>query len=321
MYYVSRIDSAGRVFVTDTEDGVEEYVSRSQLDTLRSAGVEIEGIFLELTSSGALRMRARVKELTQNEKVALMLRTGLDADIDSTGELHHIRAIHTASREIVLSRICKSVGLNTLCDDLYNTSGHVFVFDDKLKSVSKRWRVGDKYMPCDVSRATKDSILIPVYTSMYKRINMIIDDDKRKFNYLQLICILSCIPYEKIDLGWRLFECGLDEEFILGKCKKTLLKDLESALKALSNLTKLPSNFDHLQQRELFTYTSLLNRDTTYVNSAIICVDDVFNMCSLRKGKSAFYYIMYGGQDSDIYNLVIRTCSRLAELRGFKFPA
>jgi len=220
--------SNGKVWVTDTNDGVEEFVSRNDLITLLKAGVEIEGVQGRYTS-----FDNKTFEITSvfipNDKqpvgtVSKEISSDLVADVTPNGELRNLKCFSNTAREIVLGDFCTSIGMCTVkAGDL--PEGTVVVFDSRIKSCHRDW-VDDESttLRVDVSKLPEGKVLDSVWIGSAKAGYVVMDTDSRRNQYKCLRALLTgaCLPYPyDANAFW-------DEGFIWLRLGSRLLKDVNT---------------------------------------------------------------------------------------------
>ena len=312
MYYVSRIDSASHVYITDTEDGVEEYLTRDQIKKLISAGVKIQGVTWTQSRSGELNIFCNVSLPPSIDRARLMLSQGIDIGVTADGEAVSLKIVdpdNSDGKSWRLSDYCKRVGPNMVSNGIYNAT---LIFDDKLESVDKKWCYTYADCKVDVSDVTRDDLLINIIYPLgsFGRTNIVDNGNgDRLLKYGQLSDLLH---NKELDTrgGFVLYD-----SFIISHCKKMFLK-------GLPKVDVLPAwtpnqNFKH----EWGIYVEVLRRlyNSKSCDGIQFWYHYLYGACKragVRKAATAMTYVGYGGADKDVRKAVSKAAILVAESGG-----
>lgn len=253
MFYVSRY-VYGRIFVTDTTDGVEEVVSRLDLKELLERGIEIKGV------TPTWRVNSRGRRLSGvNVEVypyanmglssKMQLLAGINMVVDNDGNLVKLGFDDLpvgAEFELVLSEYCKRVTKGSFVIGFGNgkKAGKVrIVFDDNLETVDFAFvDILDRSRAIfDLSRVTREDIADTIYRSIFRAKywnytlsdNFIDPDEKRRYfksvEYLINYIEPSMLYNHEFEEMYTMLRAPINEELDTylhnrGLCKKILKK-------------------------------------------------------------------------------------------------
>ncbi len=322
MYYISRIDESRRVYVTDTEDGVEEYVSRNDLEKLFRSGVEIAGLSGEIGRQGKVWLRVRVSLPPTRFKASMLMFSGLDVDVTPDGVLRSIavRGDYDINKRIVFGDFCTQVASAAVPGD--EQISVTFVFDDRITNVSPKWVNLYVRYKVDVEKLTNEDVLANVYVSQCKSFDNIYDpDEERRIKFIQLACIMTGTHFEDTVYTKQLEESPFYDDFILSKCKKTLLRGIPRNTEEFSFKNDRAKRIDVECQLRWFRKVYNLAGSYEYDESDTYHMVSITKKVGIPKARLALNYIMCGGKDEDIHRAAVNVLKGIAKLYGFEFPS
>jgi len=306
--------------VTDTEDGVEEYVSRADLEQLFTAGVQINGLTGVPTRTGHYYLRVRVALPPSSYKASIMLARGLDVDISPDGELRRLSAVReNIDDRIVLGDFCTSVGADAYTGDGCPITS-TLVFDDRIQSVSRRW-VGWPSIKVDVSAVTREDVLTSIYYAKIQHIDDITDVDRQRYiKYTQLACIMTGYFMSDV-VSTGLVNEPLCDSFILSKYKKELLRCIPKESVELKFKNERAKRIDAKVHLDWLRRIHNHAKAYEYLGNDPFYMKNLTSKLGVTKARPAFNYLMCGGEDKDIYNAVMSLSTRMMAMYGIKFPS
>lgn len=308
MYYVSRVDGAGHVFITDTEDGVEEYLTRDQIKQAIWAGLKIQGVSCYTTRRGELYLDCTACLPSSQDRARFLLAYGIDISVSPEGEALHLEIKTPVMKEIVLSRFCSSVGPNMITEGYEDVC---LVFDDNLKSVDKKWCMNRAYIQFDVTHVTREDLLLNIVAplSRYGR-SIGIDDtgQDRVKKYGQVWDMLRCVELDT--RGDFVFQ----DELIVKYCKSKLIK-------SMPRVKLILQGSDPRGRSQMRSYGPLLVsivRGEVNMSERFL-YDSLRHICMVTGAKKALgilMYVIYGGTDKDIKAAAVKTANMIGEACG-----
>ncbi len=233
MYYVSRLAGSGKVYITDTADGVEEYVPKKDLITLLKAGVKINGVeghYLHMDSGNLTFEITNVyipSDMQLGGTVSKSVADNVTADVMENGSLRRLTLTGDCLKpqRIVLGDFCTDVGMKTIQVGSL-AEGSVIVFDSRIKSCHKDWV--DEAAPklrVDVTGLNEGKVLDNIWVGSAKAKYVILDEETRRHNYRCLRGMLTGYipyPYDKSEY-W-------EEKFIGARLGKRMLKEVNTPI-------------------------------------------------------------------------------------------
>lgn len=279
MFYVSRY-VYGRIFVTDTTDGVEEVVSRLDLKDLLERGIEIKGV----TSTWRITKNRRYLSGVNVEvypyanmglSSKMQLLAGINMVVDNDGNLVKLGFDDLpvgAEFELVLSEYCKRVTKGSFVIGFGNGKklGKVrIVFDDNLETVDFAFvDILDRSRAIfDLSKVTREDIADTIYRSIFRAKywnytlsdNFIDPDEKRRhfksveylINYIEPTMIYN----NEFEEMYAMFKAPISEELDEYLQKRGLCKKI---LKKIPSRVSLDKNKLYMRDVEKISYIQAL---------------------------------------------------------------
>lgn len=308
MYYVSKVDGAGHVFITDTEDGVEEYLTRDQIKQAVRSGLEIQGVNWYTTRSGGIYLDCTACLPSSQGRARYLLAYGIDISVSPEGEALHLEIKNPVTKEIVLSRFCSSVGPNVItnvCEDV------CLIFDDNLKSVDKRWCMTHAYVRFDVTQVTREDLLLNIVAPLNKygrRIGIDGTGQDRIRKYGQVWDMLRCAELDT--RGDFVFQ----DKLVIKYCKSKLIKSTPGVKLILQRSDPRGIN----QMRSYGPLLVSIVRGEANTSDKFL-YDSLKHICVITGAKKALgtlMYVVYGGTDKDIKAAAVKTANMIGEACG-----
>ena len=307
MYYVSRINEAGHVFITDTEDNVEEYLTRAQIQKLVSAGVEIKGVDANINYKGILTVTCNVALPPSVEKARLMLSQGIDIGVNSEGVAVSFNAINQEGpkRSFVLSDYCKKVGANMVVNSQHNI---IFIFDDKLESVSHKWCASCCIVYVDVTNVTRPDLMINILKGVGEfGLTSVIDNHGRLPMYNQVVLMQLGREIE-LRGGEKFYD-----DFVVQHCKTLLLRQSKKIKELMPRkfVVRFGSEDSYRAILSRLFYRQL-NSQFAYQSIMYLCKN-----CGVNKVGQLLAYRFYGGADPELNKEAKRIIVLMADSYGW----
>lgn len=195
MYYVSR-HKTGKIGITDTKDGVEEFLTYDQVLDLLMKGIEIKGATLEWVYYKTRPPKPIVHTSVYNyvkdgEQAKNVLLGNYSYITNDAGILTSFVIVGDVTRDIVLGDFCKGLGSRCFQNP---KGGHVYlIFDDRIESVDP-FTFSDMYhgtVKLDFTNVHNQVLLTKLYkysarvsSAWHDNYDWIIDNPDRRPSYL-----------------------------------------------------------------------------------------------------------------------------------------
>lgn len=284
MFYISSaLQSAHSFGVTDTEDGVEEFLLKAEIVDALEKGIEIMG-----ASGGDLRVVSPYDDVNVAKNTLLR---GIEYHLGKHGELKYL-CIHDGfdNQPIILGDFCTSVDCVSIIDCV-NRDGIPLVFDDRIGYVdaSAFLNLRDTFVRCDLTAVRQDILRSQIYRAVMaqgyishfkiKQSMQDITSDVRD-RYFKEACILYKNEYCMLGLNKN------EDEWFLKRNKKAMLEGLLKVKKKPYRISK--------QKYDRIFSCSFASTFFTVNEACAFSFWKTFGLSSYRN------YIYSGGNDEDI---------------------